>query len=167
MKVLFLDCDGVINDSNDLCVMNGIWDEESKYSSTIGLIANRKKVKLIQKIINETECKIVLSSAWRLFEQGRETVEYYGIPVYDITPSLSGERGLEIQHWLNEHPEVTDYAIVDDDGDMMAQHYADKRFFQTDPDHGITKTIAYRIIWKLNNDPFGMNKHIDIKNKSV
>lgn len=158
MKVLFLDCDGVINDSNDLCVMNGIWDENSKYALTHGLVANRRKTKLIENIIKETECKVVLSSAWRLFPQGRETVEHYGIPIHDTTPNFDGKRGEQIQYWLNEHPEVTDYAIVDDDSDMLDHHFSERRFFQTDPNYGITDTIAYRIIWRLNNDPFGMNK---------
>lgn len=145
MKVLFLDCDGVLNDSNDLCTKNGRCESDDSI-----YVLNLRKVRLLKKIIEDTGCKIVLSSVWRLSDEGIKTLEYYGINIHDVTPSMEGPRGNEIQWWLdNKGHDVKQYAIVDDDGDMLPSHFT--RFFQTDHDFGLTDTIAYRITYSLNN----------------
>lgn len=141
MKVLFLDCDGVLNHSPDFRV---VAEEAFIYRLNGELIDNLKRV------IEETGCKIVLSSAWRLMRDGRETVEQWATPVFDVTPSMNGPRGDEIKAWLDAHPEVERYAIVDDDGDMLPEQLP--YFIQTDFDHGLTNTLAYRLIQKLQGD---------------
>lgn len=144
MKVLFLDCDGVLNDTNDLSVRSGRFEHDDS-----GFIINTQKVRLLQDIVEQTDCRIVLSSAWRLWDEAIKTLEYYGIEIYDVTPSFSGPRGGEIQFWLNNSKvEIERYAIVDDDSDMLDHQW--KFFFQTDHDYGLTKTIAYRITHYLN-----------------
>ena len=74
------------------------------------------------------DLKIVVSSTWRIgntLETMREELRSSGIDlnrVIGMTPvfrNLSRERGLEIQKWLDDHPEVSEFVIVDDDSDML------------------------------------------------
>lgn len=153
IKVLFLDCDGVLNSTSDLSVRSG-------RSETIDSIyvLDMKKVRLLQKIVEDTGCKIVLSSVWRLHDEGIKTLEFYGINIHDVTPSISGPRGAEIQHWLFNSDEMVErYAIIDDDSDMLPYQFVN--FFQTDPDYGLTETIAYRITHFMNNGRRSLNEY--------
>ena len=58
------------------------------------------------------------------------------------------ERGDEIQEWLLRHPEVTRYAILDDDTSAMKQH--GDNYFRTYWDTGLTEEIAKKVIEHLN-----------------
>lgn len=139
MKVLFLDVDGVLNTNSALRVIQ----PEGHMFKLDALLVDRLKV-----IVEETGCELVLSSAWRMFEGGREFLEeMLETRFLSQTERLQGWRGEEIQLWLKERPEVTNYAIVDDDGDMLESQL--RNFFQTDPEHGLTETIAYRITYHL------------------
>lgn len=140
MKVLFLDCDGVLNHTPDFRV---VAEEGFIYRLNCDLIDNLKHV------IEETSCKIVLSSAWRLMEGGRETVEKWATEIFDVTPNTDGCRGEQIACWLADHNEVERYAIVDDDSDMLPHQLP--HFVQTDFDHGLTSNLAHRLICKLNS----------------
>ena len=55
-------------------------------------------------------------------------------------------RGMEIQEWLDRHPEVTHYAIVDDNADMLPHQW----LFQTTFERGLTAEITEAIIAHLN-----------------
>lgn len=119
MKVIFLDIDGVLN------IYCPGRDE-------YGCLFHEHFVDNLRWIIEQTKAKIVVSSSWRL--SGKTSIlemwKYRNLPgeVIDITPNLtygsgknsSTPRGKEIQHWLNEHPEVTNYVILDDDSDMLS-----------------------------------------------
>lgn len=137
MKVLFLDVDGVLNSHK-----------------TGGLYALKKKcLRLLQDIVESTDCKIVLSSTWRkddyAMKRLRRVLSYRGIKIFSTTPDLSGNigniRGNEIAQWLDENKDlgITHYAILDDDGDMQDSQL--RNFFQTDGMYGLTETIAYRV----------------------
>ena len=141
MKVLFLDIDGVLNKRSDGEV---ITETDSIYT------VNRVLLEHLHKIVEDTNCKIVLSSTWRIFKDGIEFLEEYGqLEIFDVTKRIhNGRRGEEIQVYLDEHPDVESYAIVDDDSDMLDSQL--RNFFQTDPLHGLTETIAYRITFRLN-----------------
>lgn len=87
--------------------------------------------------------------------------------MFDETPCLhigdpNACRGEEIRQILVKYrPEK--YAILDDDSDML--DYQLRHFFQTDPDYGLTDTIAYRVIAHLgteqgNDEP--QWKHVDL-----
>lgn len=141
MKVLFLDVDGVLNTTHTLRV---IQPERDMFKLDMYLVDRLKKV------VEDTGCELVLSSAWRCFEGGREFLEHtLGLHFLSETKRFNGCRGEEIQSWLKERPEVTRYAIVDDDSDMLESQL--RNFFQTDPEYGLTETIAYRITYHLNN----------------
>lgn len=135
MKVLFLDIDGVMN-----------------YEGTNNKICP-KAVAILNRIISETKAKIVLSSVWRLSETMRKEVRDAGVDFIGITPYLPKEermssvgRGLEINAWLKDHPEVTKYAILDDDSDFLP----DQPLFQTTWEKGLTEDIANEVIKHLN-----------------
>ena len=53
-------------------------------------------------------------------------------------------RGHEIQLWLDEHPEVRRYAILDDDDDML--EHQTPNFFQASCETGLTEELADRIV---------------------
>jgi len=157
MKVIFLDIDGVLN-------VYGEGRDEYGPGFHKHLVDNLKS------IIDQTDAKIVISSSWRLsgLIAMEETWKYRNLPgeIIDITPNLTyGEglksntpRGEEIKQWLDYHPEVTNYVILDDDIDMLPEQLSN--FVQTSdnkshPDcvdigYGLTKICSDKAIEILN-----------------
>ena len=148
MKILFLDHDGVICLSNNWGTRSKKW---AKYRSANPNSSKEKKdapveyrfddfdkkaIKILNEIIEQTGCDIVVSSDWRLHATLEELGDYYisqGIikrPIAttnifkDLFPKewnafrfraeLELERSMEIGHWLENHPEVTHWVAVDD-----------------------------------------------------
>lgn len=138
MKILFLDIDGVVN-----CATT-----PQRHRGFIGI--DPYMAHLVRMIVEQTDCQVVLSSSWRHFPDGRSEVERQVCPILDITPtSSSGFRGDEIRAWLNGHPEVERYAIVDDDEDMLPGQMG--CLFKTNWKEGITAKIASYITGYLNH----------------
>jgi hypothetical protein len=145
LRVLFLDCDGVLNDSDDLVVDR---DGGGCY------VINREKIRRLQTILDDTGAKVVLCSSWRLMEGGREFLENYcGIPILDITPGPYADkiRGHDVQEWLDAHPEVDDYVILEDETDCLPHQLP--HLVVCDPEVGLTETMAYRATYILKNGP--------------
>lgn len=142
MKVLFLDIDGVVN-----CQFT-----TQRHRGFIGI--DPYMALLVARIPEATGCKIVLSSTWRLNEEGREEVRQQVYDFIDVTPSSFriderwSTRGEEIQAWLDEHPEVTKYAILDDDRSMLESQLPN--YFNTSWLVGITDEISQKVIEHLN-----------------
>ena len=148
MKVIFLDNDGVICLSNNWGGRTKKW---AKYRSANPESSDVKKdapveyrfddfdtkaVKVLNEIIEQTGCEIVVSSDWRYNATLEELGDYYisqGIikrPIAvtdmfkDIFPrewnafrfraDLEIERSMEIGHWLKNHHEVTHWVAIDD-----------------------------------------------------
>jgi hypothetical protein len=145
MKVIFLDNDGVI------CLSNN-WGSRTTKRRKAGLRASvpplelpvdirfdnfdKKSVKILNEILEETGAEIVVSSDWRFYATLEELGEYYtsqGIikkPIAvtgmfkDLFPKewsslrfradLELERYMEIQHWIDEHLEITKWVAIDD-----------------------------------------------------
>ena len=115
IKVIFLDVDGVLNS-----------DRTTRKTKTGYLFVSSSRIKNLKKIINETGSKIVLSSTWRYerdepkynpdFLELKQELLRYGIKFYGFTPVLpTFHRGLEINQWLSEHTEVSNFVILDDE----------------------------------------------------
>lgn len=119
MRVIFLDIDGVLN----------YWSSKSRCGQWIGI--DRKRVKNLAKIVAATDAKIVLTSTWRQYyklgvkyRQTNKIGKYLyrklhqeNLTIYDMTSEKTAwnHRGFQIQEWLDEHPEVTNYVVLDDE----------------------------------------------------
>ena len=141
MKIIFLDNDGVLCLSTE---WGGRAKKKLKYlkefPGTQDLPAyvkmdnfNDKAVKTLNLILEQTDAEIVVSSDWKLYcslEELQEMFTKYGVikqPI-DTTPNiplkydknyytveeLAEYRVSEINMWLKEHPEVTQWVAVDD-----------------------------------------------------
>jgi CO dehydrogenase/acetyl-CoA synthase gamma subunit (corrinoid Fe-S protein) len=136
MKVLFLDIDGVVN-SAKLGTMAGLFPIDPMAAFRVG------------KIELDTDCKVVLSSSWRHHPEAKEVVEKKVVKLYDVTPDGDTYyRGDEIQEWLDKHPEVTRYAVLDDDADWT--HDQEPNWFITTWEEGLTDEIMEKVIAHLN-----------------
>lgn len=148
-KILFLDIDGVLNKESDY--------EVHIERSRSGLRVNRRLVERLQQILKDTGAKVVLSSSWRNIQGAREFLEKMGISIRDETDNGPGCRGDQIQRWLDAHPDVETYAIVDDDSDMLNTQLP--HFVLTEFVTGLTEQAAYRLTYKLGGDiPFGVSR---------
>lgn len=131
MKVLFLDIDGVLN-STKTCVAFGGYPMELHHIEAF----DKAAIRLIQRLCDSAGVQVVLSSAWRLSHDFKDVGKALDLPIIDRTPSLLGPRGLEINAWLSNHPEVEAFAIIDDDSDMLPDQLP--RFVQTNNREGMT-----------------------------
>lgn len=58
-------------------------------------------------------------------------------------------RGVEIKQYLDEHPEIENHVILDDDSDMLLSQK--DHFIKTDSESGISEKNVKRAIEILNN----------------
>jgi len=147
MKLIFLDHDGVICLSNNWGGRTKKWANFHKDNPDVDF-TNRpieyrfddfdtKAIKVLNEIIEETGCDIVVSSDWKLHATLEELGDYYesqGIikrPIA-LTPNIQNctvhgnvfiwsprwdleqTRTIEIRQYLHDHPEVTHWVSVDD-----------------------------------------------------
>ena len=144
MKVLFLDNDGVICLANNwgsrvkkrkkdnVSLMMNDPDVEVKYRFDY---FDKKAVKVLNQVLEETGAEIVVSSDWRLYANLDELGDYYlseGIikkPIgvtkqyFDCDlPEVQWSRGtmhlqqrcFEVSQYLTDHPEITHWVCIDD-----------------------------------------------------
>lgn len=117
-KIIFLDVDGVLN--------NESWAircaEESNYYPLFEYGLEYRALSLLADIVRETGASVVISSSWRKIRPAKESLLFYldhwNIPLAGETPYIGGIRGDDIQAWLDEHPEVERFVILDDNDDM-------------------------------------------------
>ena len=142
MKVVFLDIDGVMNNYNyAMGIKNNIEILKNNPKSGMSMINklyphvgdsydyyDPSCVDVFNTIMEKTDANVVVSSAWRLMhslDDLRDHFERNNMKckdrVIDVTPDLGCHRGLEIDQWLVDHPEVTHFVIIDD-GDQMKPH---------------------------------------------
>jgi hypothetical protein len=122
-RVLFLDFDGVL-------VHEGYAGEQGGEELWSECDIDPEAVALLDALCARAGADVVISSTWRRtfsLDELRGMLERRGFrgAVVGVTPSLYRspegarlERGDEIQAWLDEHPEVGAFAILDDDADM-------------------------------------------------
>jgi len=143
-KILFLDIDGVLNSHRTVTVHGGPAEfggtpkgNGFPHSFDAACMAKFDPVAilLIRQVCIETDCSIVLSSAWRVLFTPHECANGLDLPIIDKTPSMPDVRGAEIKAWLDAHPGVEHYAIVDDNSDMLESQRS--HFVQTDGLEGL------------------------------
>jgi len=142
MNILFLDIDGVLN----CCDGSGL---------------NTDKAALLKEISDATDCRIVLSSSWRLNDRqlNRVTDMIRSIrgDLISLTPDLATEAGVlwaavprwaEIERWIETNttpPLFGNYymAILDDEADIGPLSHLHVR---TDSHTGLTPELAREVI---------------------
>lgn len=164
MKVIFLDFDGVIT------------TPKSKYK------LDPERMALVGRILDATGAKVVISSSWRRYSL-EDTIKHltdtshflidgnpfpYPEAVVGITERMYSfcypnnnihfclPRGCEIEHYLNQHSEVDNYVIIDDNQDMLLCQ-ADN-FVHTNGITGLTEEDVERAIEILNRNQNNSNE---------
>ena len=176
MKVLFLDIDGVLNSENWFgyrlyCIKNNMFNEVINFVNTnderikhkLSMIDDRAIANL-NRIIEETGCKVVLSSSWRSCVEAENTLTEYLLKLkgfkyelYDVTPRIwvkefGTQRGEEIQLWMDkesEKNEIESYVILDDDSDMLPKQMSN--FIHVDGQVGLIDKDVFKAIKILNS----------------
>lgn len=131
-RIIFLDIDGVLN-STRTCIATGGYpgeELEAKDLTRFDWIA----IGLLRRLCESSGIQIVLSSSWRIIVDIKKLGDAMGLPIIDKTPVLASSRGNEIARWLSEHPDVEQWAIIDDDSDMLDSQRS--RFVRTDGHEG-------------------------------
>lgn len=186
MRAIFLDFDGVLN--------SGEWMKTLKKGKEAGRVygsdgdqwwidmIDPAAVAQLNRVIDETGAKVVVSSTWRLRHEPealQRLLDARGFKgeVIDRTPRANGtklqlesgewvfpklsqkvQRGDEIKYWLHLHPKVTEFVVLDDDSDMDAVR---DRYVQTYYQHwtkypegelGLGPLAADRAIALMNQD---------------
>lgn len=134
MNVIFLDIDGVLRNEQS---SRRRWEYHQKYNVFISDI-DEECVKRLSKIVRATSAKVVLSSSWRgdwakginnlELEQSKQlqslfdkyNIEVIGITLciprtYAANEKYTSWRENEIKYYLNTHPEVRNFCVIDDE----------------------------------------------------
>lgn len=140
-KVIFLDIDGVLNN------MNYIVNHPGDYW-TIDL----EKVKLLKQLVSKTNAEIVLISSRRYDPGITGFFRDNDLEVYDKV-GKEENRSEAINIWLSEHPEVTNYIILDDE----TSEYTEEQM-----NHTIQTNECYSSEVRVNNPYFEglQRKHV-------
>lgn len=166
MKILFLDFDGVLNSHQSETFWHNKRDqqkwENEMYSSWQGSLKEYLALEFCPIAVSNLEelmrrvpeLKIVVSSTWRYGETVEslkvmfEPFKLISNAIIDVTPNVCpSPRGNEIQAWLDKHPEIDKFVIVDDDRDMV--HLIDK-LVHTSPIHGFLYGDMLKAVGILN-----------------
>ncbi len=149
---LFLDIDGVLN--KHIPHPNG-------YSG-----CNYESVLIVNEILDQTQAKIVLVSAWRYWvlrgemniagingvmaTHGLNTGAIVAVLPPDIPDGLGGaDRGLAVTNWFRDHYGIShksSYAIIDDLDLGYRKHGHGPRFYQTDSKVGLVDRSIIHMI---------------------
>lgn len=117
MKILFLDHQGVIH------LEKAIWSDRKP----VLLDFDQEAVNILNEIIREVDCEIVISSDWKTWVDLPEMQSFYtrqGIikPPIDYTPATKANssdniaylRAREIREWLDSKEDISSWIAVDD-----------------------------------------------------
>lgn len=159
-KFIFLDLDGVLNSNLYYCEKHHdkrYAEAMAQYPAELALgvsMIDPVAVDNLNKILEATDAKIVVSSSWRHDSYLPDIFKAVGIkaPIFSITPfSESRIRGEEIQAWLDKQTEPYTYVILDDDSDMLESQLP--YFVQTDwMKRGLSQDDAKQAIKILNEN---------------
>jgi hypothetical protein len=113
MKVIFLDFDGVLNSQQD---PGDGW----------GVTLIPSKLELLKRLVDSTAARIVLSTSWREHwakeptqrDATGATIDLlfgsHGLQIFDKTPVLPEGREAEIKAFIEQHPEIENFVVLDD-----------------------------------------------------
>ena len=169
MKVIFLDFDGVLNSSGySATLFEAGRPTKDEYGQEL---FDPETVNLLNRIVDETEAKIVISSSWRYLgitalrdmwqERGLhgqiigmtsmhavdEYIMEHGLDWLDKGAIASSPRAMEIEAWLHEHDNVDSFVILDD---MPMSASLQPHFVQINPILGLLRAQAEKAVEILN-----------------
>lgn len=104
-----------------------------------GKVNNFQAVQWISEACQKFGYDIVVTSTWRLSDNYKECLINGGlrpgIEIIGRTDSIRDVcRGVEIKKYLDEHPEILYYVIVDDEADILPEQHS--HFIMTNGDTG-------------------------------
>lgn len=114
-KIVFLDFDGVLNS-----------EKYVRGCKEYGVIIDPARIILLKQLIDATDAKIVLSTAWRehwdqddkkcdtVGRRINDLFKQYRLHIFDKIPSLGCCREDEIAAWLRNHTPVKNFVVLDD-----------------------------------------------------
>lgn len=141
MKIIFLDIDGVLN---DLDYIHKVYPEKCIFSKKnninkclnykmyleyIKFNFNPENLKVLKKICDMIDCKIVLISSFRCKEVIDALVDL-GFPVIGMTNYINQNRYLEIIDYL-ENNDVDSFVIIDDEKEYLKGTALENNLVQT------------------------------------
>lgn len=137
MKIIFLDIDGVLN-----C-------KHTPNPRGFPYVVDKELLARYLKLVAKAAAETVLISTWRHDPVGRLAARHYGVPFTDVISDMpKSTRSKEIEAWLKQHPEVSRYAVLDDENDQLD----DLPLFQPSTRTGLTEEIADRLAAYLDGE---------------
>ena len=130
MKVIFLDFDGVLNSEKYLAACG-----------SDGVVIDPSRMILLKQLVDATGAKIVLSTSWREHWSKEPTqcdstgmlmndiFSRQGLQIWDKVSQLRMTREAQIKNWLDRHPEVERFVVLDDG--LLCAGYLEGRFVKT------------------------------------
>ena len=158
MKLIFLDIDGVLNNTQNIKKYRLFLKGERK------LLVDIKPVFYLKKLLNEIEennleIKIVISSSWRfgtIPSDWKKLFKHYFNNekiVIGITPYLYKDRGIEILELLEIAKEkgdiIDNYIILDDYIEDIINHINHDKVIKINRKDGLTGKNIKQILKKL------------------
>jgi hypothetical protein len=145
MRIIFLDIDGVLNSKKFFC-------SDCAYAHPDDNL-DPYAIKKLNRIIDQTGAKVVISSSWRL---GKSIAELDKIlcrngfkgDIIDKTEDLVSQRktrGYEIRLWLDHHSNIESFVVIDDFY-FPTFYKFDKNFVLTDYRVGLSERDADKCI---------------------
>ena len=142
-KIIFLDVDGVLNSTSFGNYMFNQMNVDIFYENLL----DKHAIANLKQIVDETKAKIVLSSSWKEEEFLKNKIQTQllesNLNFIDITPEGTN-REEEIKLWLSNHPEITNFVILDDEKLDFKEQVKIKFYY------GLTKDDAKKAIKILN-----------------
>ena len=164
-KIIFLDIDGVLNSK--------FWNENHQREISDGTLIDESKVKLLCKLVKDTDAQIILHSGWKYWfasdlkplrkeaENLRALLEKEGLTIAGVTPDHATDeirkskkfslvKAGEILEWLAQNKDVDRWVVLDD----LDLHNAEIEMHQvrTDQRIGLTDKDVERAKRILQND---------------
>ena len=158
MKLIFLDIDGVLNNTKDVKKYRIFLKGKRKVLIDIEPFFYFKK--LLKEIEEEKlDIRVVISSSWRLGTTASDWKKlfqhYFGNSniIIGRTLHLECDRGLEILNFLQMMDEkketIEDYIVIDDDIEDIIYYVGKKRIVRTSVKRGLTNSDVKKIVRKL------------------
>lgn len=153
MNYIFLDIDGVIKSRRSaVAFKNNDYCENTLGGSCVYPVVFSVEtfnldpicIKLIRNIVETFQCKIIITSCWRVYsslEHFHQMFNLYGWDTRDIiidfTPiGLEGFRGKDIDNWMESAYNIREdkYIIIDDNDDLLEEQK--QYLIKTNTDYG-------------------------------